>query len=279
MKRLLLTSAGFENSDIAALFLKETKLSPDKIKVLFIPTAATDEESRAMLPKCRKDLTDIGIKEENIIDYNLDVKLKESEIASFNAVYVCGGSPEHLLKKMNDADFKDIVDIGFKHDLIYIGVSAGSIVCGTNLSDNLGYYDKNIGVHYSVGNFGDNYTNLTNMQAIWIKDNETVILPEQKSAVDSHCGLHCTGCEYKITCGCGGCIETNGHPFHGECPVAVCCKNKGFLHCGECPDIPCELLTQYSCDPEHGDTPKGARIEQCKRWKQQFDNKKTIREH
>ena len=28
--------------------------------------------------------------------------------------------------------------------------------------------------------------------------------------------------EYKETCGCGGCIETNGHPFHGECPVAVC---------------------------------------------------------
>ena len=84
--------------------------------------------------------------------------------------------------------------------------------------------------------------------------------------VDSRCGLHCTGCEYKKTCGCGGCIETNGHPFHGECPVAVCCQDKGIVHCGECPDIPCELLMQYSCDPEHGDTPQGARIEQCKRW-------------
>ena len=31
--------------------------------------------------------------------------------------------------------------------------------------------------------------------------------------------------------------------------------------------IPCKLPTQYSCDPEHGDTPKGARIEQCKKWK------------
>ena len=50
--------------------------------------------------------------------------------------------------------------------------------------------------------------------------------------VDSRCGLHCTGCEYKGTCGCGGCIETNGHPFHGECPVAVCCQDKGIVHCG-----------------------------------------------
>ncbi len=87
-----------------------------------------------------------------------------------------------------------------------------------------------------------------------------------KGMIDSRCGLHCTGCEYKDSCGCGGCIETNGHPFHGECPVAVCCQKKGIVHCGECGDIPCELLTQYSCDPEHGDTPQGARIEQCKKW-------------
>ena len=92
--------------------------------------------------------------------------------------------------------------------------------------------------------------------------------------VDSRCGLHCTGCEYKETCGCGGCIETNGHPFHGECPVAVCCQDKGIVHCGECPDIPCELLMQYSCDPEHGDTPRGARIEQCKRWYAESKGKK-----
>ena len=89
---------------------------------------------------------------------------------------------------------------------------------------------------------------------------------EEILPVDSRCGLHCTGCEYKDSCGCGGCIETSGHPFHGECPVAVCCQKRGFVHCGECPKIPCELLTQYSCDPEHGDTPQGARIEQCKKW-------------
>lgn len=44
--------------------------------------------------------------------------------------------------------------------------------------------------------------------------------------VDSRCGLHCTGCEYKKTCGCGGCIETNGHPFHGECPVECVARTK-----------------------------------------------------
>ncbi len=83
--------------------------------------------------------------------------------------------------------------------------------------------------------------------------------------VDSRCGLHCTDCKWKDSHNCGGCIETNGNPFHGKCPVASCCGDKGFMHCGECPDIPCKLLTQYSFDKEHGDG--GARIEQCKRWR------------
>ena len=84
--------------------------------------------------------------------------------------------------------------------------------------------------------------------------------------VDSRCGLHCVGCSYKETDGYGGCIENNGHTFYGECLVAACCQNKGYAYCGECSELPCELLTQYSCDPEHGDTPPGMRIEQCKRW-------------
>ena len=87
--------------------------------------------------------------------------------------------------------------------------------------------------------------------------------------IDSRCGLICDGCEYVERCGCGGCIATDGHPFHGECPVAVCCQSKGHLHCGQCSEFPCEQLNAYSCDPEHGDTPRGARIEQCRRWNEE----------
>lgn len=87
--------------------------------------------------------------------------------------------------------------------------------------------------------------------------------------IDTRCGLSCETCEYKAPCHCGGCIATMGNPFHGACPVALCCQNKGFAHCGQCTELPCELLQQYSCDPEHGDTPPGARIERCKKWAQE----------
>ena len=99
--------------------------------------------------------------------------------------------------------------------------------------------------------------------------------------VESRCGLICSECSYKepwlvvseANCSprhpgkCGGCIETKGHPFHGECPVAVCCQNKGYDHCGQCEELPCKQLYYYSfIDKEHGDNPPGARIEQCRKW-------------
>ncbi|MCL2488397.1 MAG: DUF3795 domain-containing protein [Oscillospiraceae bacterium] len=84
------------------------------------------------------------------------------------------------------------------------------------------------------------------------------------NTIDTRCGLVCAGCGFIESHGCGGCIATGGRPFHGECPVAVCCQDRGHLHCGECPDIPCALLTEYSFHPEHGDN--GARIERCKKW-------------
>jgi len=109
----------------------------------------------------------------------------------------------------------------------------------------------------------------------------------------SRCGLICCDCAFKESHGCGGCIETNGHPFHGECPVAVCCQDKGHTHCGECENLPepcsdpdckkvdangfyecvgcektsCGQLHTYSYkDPDHGDNPPGARVEVCKKW-------------
>jgi len=52
----------------------------------------------------------------------------------------------------------------------------------------------------------------------------------EECIIDTRCGLSCVNCEFRERTGCGSCIATNGHPFHGECSVAICCQNKGFLH-------------------------------------------------
>ncbi len=177
MRRLLLTSAGFKNHVFAELFIKETGISPDKIKVLFIPTAAIDEGGKAMLPVCRADLTGCGVLDENITVYDLDRQLSEAEISGYNAIYVCGGSPEYLLSRMNAVGFGEMLKTVFKHRLIYIGVSAGSIVCCNNLADNLGFYGKKIGVHCDTGSIGEDNVNLTDNQAIWICGEDISVLP------------------------------------------------------------------------------------------------------
>jgi len=83
--------------------------------------------------------------------------------------------------------------------------------------------------------------------------------------ITSRCGLNCADCTYKTSHNCGGCIETAGRPFHGDCPIAVCCQNKGHAHCGECGVMPCKILYAYSYDAEHGDDPPGARLATCRR--------------
>lgn len=84
-----------------------------------------------------------------------------------------------------------------------------------------------------------------------------------KIVIDTYCGLSCKDCELRESCNCGGCVATEGKPFHGGCEVADCVKSKGHIRfCGECADFTCELLKRYSFDPEHGDN--GGRIENCK---------------
>lgn len=90
---------------------------------------------------------------------------------------------------------------------------------------------------------------------------------QQEILVTTYCGLDCTNCEYKEPCNCNGCVATKGMPFHAEeipCSVAACVMQKGLSFCGECTDFPCQLLTDYSNDTEHGDNPPGARITACK---------------
>lgn len=67
---------------------------------------------------------------------------------------------------------------------------------------------------------------------------EFLLTINAKAKSESRCGLLCNGCDFRESHNCGGCIDTSGHPFHGECPVAKCCQDKGFTHCGECPEIP-----------------------------------------
>lgn len=80
----------------------------------------------------------------------------------------------------------------------------------------------------------------------------------------SKCGLDCGKCSLKEEYGCSGCLEMTDGYWGEKCEIKACCEEKGLEHCGLCGDFPCEMLLDYSYDPETGDD--GERLLNCKKW-------------
>ena len=180
MKKILLTSTGFENKNIENKFLELLNKKAENAKVLFIITAAIDPDAIRMLSGCLDDLTSSGIKDENITIYDLHKLLSEEELNEFDAIYVCGGSTKHLVSRMEEIDFKKSVNKYIDNGGIYVGVSAGSVCASGKYDNGLDFIKNVLDVHCDIGtNNGKIETNekifLTNNQAIFIDDNNMTI--------------------------------------------------------------------------------------------------------
>lgn len=97
MKKILLTSTGFDNKKFEELFVANVGKPINIVKALLVPTAAYDDESRSVIPFCRQDLTNAGVLDENVIDYDLDRPMGYEELIQYDAIYFCGGSEEVLM--------------------------------------------------------------------------------------------------------------------------------------------------------------------------------------
>lgn len=75
------------------------------MKALFIPTAAIDAGAIEVLPKCMNDLLKCGISAENIRVYDLHAGMEIEELRQYDVVYLCGGSTQYLLERINDTNF------------------------------------------------------------------------------------------------------------------------------------------------------------------------------
>lgn len=147
MKRLVLTSTGFDNDKITKRFLKQVAKEPVDLHVLFVPTAANDDEARAVLPKCMSQLLNMKIPESNIQTYNLDYCMSYEELKQYDAIYFTGGSPKYLLEQVNKVGFSENLIKYTENNGIYIGVSAGSMIATNNYQDGLKLVNCRIGVH------------------------------------------------------------------------------------------------------------------------------------
>lgn len=180
MKKILLTSTGFDNINIKNKFIELLEKEPKQAKILFVTTAANNPEAIRILPFCLDDLTNCGIKEKNITVYDMHKLIPEQEIKKYDAIYVCGGSTEYLEERIEEIKIQPIIKEYIENGGIYIGVSAGSIVASGNFKNGLNLIENKLDVHCNEGTPNGKITtkeqiNLTDNQALYISDKENII--------------------------------------------------------------------------------------------------------
>ncbi|MBD3243903.1 MAG: DUF3795 domain-containing protein [Chitinivibrionales bacterium] len=82
----------------------------------------------------------------------------------------------------------------------------------------------------------------------------------------SRCGIYCGDCSYREQMNCRGCVQAQGMPFWGTCPISRCCVDREHDNCGACDEFPCALLNKFAYDKDQGDN--GRRIENLRRWRE-----------
>lgn len=146
---VMLTSCGLETKRIEKSFTDMLQKSPSEIKAIFIPTAANSPDAIGVLPKCLDDLLKCGIKRENIFVYDLHDEIENHIINSYDIIYLCGGNPDYLLRRINENNFRkqllEFISLG----KIVIGVSAGSMIFANDMPNNLGLLKCGLDVHCS----------------------------------------------------------------------------------------------------------------------------------
>jgi peptidase E len=147
--KLLLTSAGFENPKLGKKFLELVNKKSSDIKIAFVPTASRTKEERFYVNKSKLELVKLGIMAKNIKVLELDHKISYSEIAKFDAAYVCGGNTFYLLYKARETGFDKAVERFVEEGKVYVGVSAGSIMAGPTIQ--FSHDDNDIKIKHLTG--------------------------------------------------------------------------------------------------------------------------------
>lgn len=144
--KLLLTSMGLSNKTLRNEFIKLVEKEPKDIEVAYIMTASIPEPDKEY---CRQDLENLrktGVENINEIDISQNKETWEGTMKNSDVIFVEGGNTYFLLYWFKKSGLFNETEEILK-DKIYVGVSAGSIVAGPDISFagwQVGFWDRNI---------------------------------------------------------------------------------------------------------------------------------------
>jgi peptidase E len=129
---LYLTSTGFENECVAEGF-KRVVIKKDIKNLSFLVVSVQDNESYTFyFQKTMDELKNIGVSDIDVL------KLEDkafSPLREYDVIYVCGGNTFVYMDRVRKTGLaKFIIDAVKSNRSIYVGVSAGSIIAGPDIS-------------------------------------------------------------------------------------------------------------------------------------------------
>lgn len=194
---IFLTSTGFSNKNVYDKFIELAKPNSSD-RVAIITTAAEEKEKNEFSQFAYQQLEKMDY--QNIDFFDVEFQNPE-ELKKYDVLYICGGNTFYLLKHLKESGADKIISDIVKQGIIYVGVSAGSIVIGPNinianevepdpndvgLSDltGLGVIDLIVCPHFTEQSedevekfekkYGVSVERLTDEQAIAFKDDEII---------------------------------------------------------------------------------------------------------
>ena len=195
MRTLFLSSSGL-NEENTKLFWKYIGKEPINAKAIMVPSAAVGNDgAREGIIVCMERLMNIGIPIDNILIYNLAFLLSNGykrtyssyirdipiqfrlmnvqELTRYDMIVFCGGDARTLLSEVNRTGFSKPLKQAIENGLVYLGISAGSMIAAGNFADGLGYLENPLIPH---GEKGSPYGALSKNDLIELADGQTVLI-------------------------------------------------------------------------------------------------------
>ena len=128
--KLFLTSAGFATKKLQAFLLLHLENVPENFKVAMLSLIQNDNE-QYYADLSKKEMESMGFKHVMVI--NLANSVSDDVLDGANIIYVCGGNTFSIYKRIRELGLDKKIIEKVKNNVIYVGVSAGSIIAGPSL--------------------------------------------------------------------------------------------------------------------------------------------------
>ena len=203
MKKIFLASFASVTLDLIKDLLPKDK---PQLKAAFIPTAGDPYDDKGFVYVDRDKLVELGF---DVIDIDLKEASEESleqQLAGIDLVLVAGGNTFYLLEKVKKSGFDKVIKKLVDNGVIYVGSSAGSILCcptiegakrfddpndAPELTDyaGLNFYDKVIIPHAHKERYAERIVQTTEemtqkgLEVVTLTDDQAILITDEGSRV------------------------------------------------------------------------------------------------